>query len=71
MNPKHISAQFEQLWQAGIERAVQDQTHVSELDKDSLNDAAGLQIKSGVQAGAWTGAGCSANCPTPTSGPCG
>jgi len=44
---------MEELWAHAVERAREDKRADAELEREALNDAAGLHVQSGVQAGGW------------------
>ncbi|HZQ09491.1 MAG TPA: hypothetical protein VFD70_23130 [Anaerolineae bacterium] len=48
------SHKLEELWERAIQHAVETMPRATDLGPDLLNHAAGLQVKAGVQAGAWT-----------------
>ncbi|HZQ05356.1 MAG TPA: hypothetical protein VFD70_02165 [Anaerolineae bacterium] len=45
---QHVLAQ---LWQRGVERAAEEQARKQEFDTRDLQEIAGCQIRSGIQAG--------------------
>lgn len=49
-------------WEHAIERAGQEKQDRRELDADALNDAAGLHVQSGVQAGWMNTGSCGQQC---------
>ncbi|HZQ07066.1 MAG TPA: hypothetical protein VFD70_10840 [Anaerolineae bacterium] len=52
LNPRKV----EELWEVGILRAAQDQRRMLEPEIQRMNEAAGLHLKSRIQAGnnSWT-----------------
>ncbi len=55
----NLSQELQQQWERGIERATEEQPTHQELG-GMLNEAAGLHIKSGAQAGGlWGSTSCS------------
>lgn len=48
-SPQELSNQ----WEQACERALHDAPHADDLIPESLNEAAGLNVKSGVQGGGW------------------
>jgi hypothetical protein len=59
---------LQDLWERAIERAIQEKSSVQELSDETLNQAAGVHIQSGVRAGDFWGLGsytcqnCSGTC---------
>ncbi|HZQ07065.1 MAG TPA: hypothetical protein VFD70_10835 [Anaerolineae bacterium] len=69
MDNKNTKRKLEELWENGVERAVErastNQARNFELDQDRLGDAAGLVVKTRVRGGTsfactWT---CTYYCP--------
>lgn len=54
--------QLNDQWERAVERAEYDKRTQSELDPDTLNDAAGLHVQSGVKSGWTSSCYCSDTC---------
>lgn len=44
---------LQEQWERGVEHATESKRATSELDQEALNDAAGLDLQSGVKGGLW------------------
>lgn len=63
---KNTLHQIEQLWEQSIEQAHANTPQPEPLNDETLSTVAGLNVKSGVSAGHWTGnlsQKCSNPCP--------
>ena len=56
MMPKQqkMNERLQEQWDRAVAQAEQELCRVPELDAESLNHAAGLDVQSGVKAGGWT-----------------
>lgn len=58
----HQTRNIQDEWERALERACENEKHKSDLDAETLNDAAGLHVQSGVRGG-WTGScSCQQSC---------
>ncbi len=68
MKNSNRARNIEELWERAVERAVQEKSVAQELSAETLSQAAGIHIKSGVRAadfwglGSYTCQNCSGTC---------
>ena len=65
MKKNSTARELQERWTQAVDRAVEDKQAGSELERELLNDAAGLHVQAGVKSGGWTNTcSCGGSCAT-------